>query len=78
MYEELVSLAIIVDFILNLLYVDHPNKTSMTVLFVVSLAVIAPPALGLRYWLFRRRLSVMRNPDEDADADTEPTEGGTE
>lgn len=76
MYEEIVSLAIIMDFILNLLYVDHPNNTSITVLFVVSLAVIAPPALGLRYWLSQRRLNGTRNTNEDTGA--EPMEGWTE
>jgi hypothetical protein len=68
MFKELVSLAIIVGFILNVVYVEHPNTTSYTITFVLSLAVVSPFGLAWRYWNTSRRLRV-RN---------EAVEGGEE
>jgi hypothetical protein len=54
MFNEVVSLAIIVSFILNIIFVDHPNTSSYTIYFVIGLAVICPPIFGWKYRKPRR------------------------
>jgi len=53
MFKEIVSLAIITGFILNIIFVDHPNTASYTLYFVVSLAAFTPFILGWRWWCSR-------------------------
>jgi len=53
MFKEIVSLAIITGFILNIIFVDHPNTASYTLYFVVSLAAFTPFILGWRWWFSR-------------------------
>jgi hypothetical protein len=69
MFKELVSLAIIVGFILNIIYVDHPNSTSYTIAFVLSLAVISPIVFGWKYWVTSRRLRSLRDAVNDAEVE---------
>lgn len=57
MFKEVVSLAIIFGFILNILYVDHPNTTSYTIAFVISLAVLSP---GVAIIMYRRMVRKRR------------------
>jgi hypothetical protein len=64
MFKEIVSLAIIVGFILNILYVEHPNTTSYTIAFILSLAVISPFGLAWRYWVAPRRLRALKEAAE--------------
>jgi len=67
MFKELVSLAIIVGFILNIFYVEHPNTTSYTIAFALSLAVLSPVALVWKYWVTSRRLRSLRDAVEDVE-----------
>lgn len=67
MFKELVSLAIIAGFILNIIYVDHPNTTSYTIAFVLSLSVISPVVFGVRYWISWRQQRKSREMVEDAE-----------
>jgi hypothetical protein len=67
MFKELVSLAIIVGFILNILYVEHPDTTSYTIAFVLSMAVFSPFALAWRYRAALRQLRVIRDAAEEAE-----------
>jgi hypothetical protein len=55
--EVVVSLAIIFSFLLNILYVDHPNTISYTSGFVVSLVAMSPFIL---YWRYRARAGAIR------------------
>ncbi|PVH84839.1 hypothetical protein DL98DRAFT_71438 [Cadophora sp. DSE1049] len=50
MFKEVVSLAIILGFIWNILYVDHPDTRSYTAAFVGSLVVLSPFVLGWIFW----------------------------
>jgi len=50
MFKEVVSLAIILGFIWNILYVDHPDTRSYTIAFVGSLIVLSPFVLCWIYW----------------------------
>ncbi|EPE35088.1 hypothetical protein GLAREA_10784 [Glarea lozoyensis ATCC 20868] len=47
--EVIVSAAIILGFFLNLFFVEHPNVTSYTITFAISMVVITPFALWWRY-----------------------------
>ncbi|KAE8452043.1 hypothetical protein EG329_002208 [Mollisiaceae sp. DMI_Dod_QoI] len=66
MFKEVVSLAIIFSFVLNFLYVPHPNSVSYTFGFVLSLAVMSPFILGLRYWMRSRAIRAAMEAHEDA------------
>jgi len=70
MFKEVVSLAIIMGFILNVLYVDHPNTISYTIAFVISLAAISPFVLG---WKYRNVLRNLR-PGRDVESGESETE----
>ncbi|CAL3972026.1 unnamed protein product [Diplocarpon coronariae] len=50
MFKEVISLAIILGFMWNILYVDHPDTKSYTLAFVGSLAALSPFVLGWMYW----------------------------
>lgn len=63
--EVIVSLAIIFSFILNILYVDHPETISYTVGFVVSLLVMLPFMLAWRYWQRRTAERIAGDEEED-------------
>lgn len=67
MFKELVSLAIIAGFILNILYVEHPNTTSYTIAFVLSMAVFSPIALVWRHRVSSRQLRAIRAAVENAE-----------
>jgi hypothetical protein len=45
------SLAIILCFIANLLWVDHPNYQSYTLYFALSVLVLAPFFLTWKFWI---------------------------
>ena len=49
MIKEVISLAVILSFIMNVIWVDHPNTYTYTVAFTVSLILMAP-FLGL--WIY--------------------------
>lgn len=66
MLKEVVSLATILGFILNIAYVDHPNTTSYTIAFVISLAFISPFVLAYRFWSDPKRYRRVKDA-EDAD-----------
>ncbi|KAH7395777.1 hypothetical protein BKA64DRAFT_69277 [Cadophora sp. MPI-SDFR-AT-0126] len=61
MFKEVVSLAIILGFIWNILCVDHPGTQSYTIAFVGSLIVLSPFVLG---WLYRSELRKGATPRE--------------
>ncbi|CZS89999.1 uncharacterized protein RAG0_01148 [Rhynchosporium agropyri] len=50
MFKEVVSLAIILGFIWNIIYVEHPDTRSYTIAFVGSLGALAPFVLGWHCW----------------------------
>lgn len=50
MLKEVVSLEVILGFIWNILYVDHPDTKSYTIAFVGSLLATSPFILGWLYW----------------------------
>jgi len=60
MFKEVVSLAVIAGFIANIVYVEHPNTTSYTIGFVLSMAVMSPFALAWRYRASASQLRAMR------------------
>jgi hypothetical protein len=62
--EVVVSIAIILGFVLNLLFVDHPNVTSYTITFAISMAVISPVAL---WWKYRGILAKRSEQTEEYD-----------
>ncbi|KAJ5054649.1 uncharacterized protein L3040_000916 [Drepanopeziza brunnea f. sp. 'multigermtubi'] len=51
MFKEVVSLAIILGFIWNILYVEHPDTRSYTIAFVGSLLALSPFVLCWIYWM---------------------------
>ncbi|KAE9379442.1 hypothetical protein N431DRAFT_526566 [Stipitochalara longipes BDJ] len=67
MFKELVSLAIIVGFILNILYVEHPDTNSYTIAFVLSMAVFSPFALAWRYRASLSHFRAARNTGGEAE-----------
>lgn len=50
MFKEAVSLAIVLGFMWNILYVDHPNARSYTLAFLGSLVGLSPFVLAWLYW----------------------------
>jgi hypothetical protein len=66
MFKEIVSLAIILSFIFNIIYVDHPNTFSYTVYFSLSLAGMAPFVLAYQFWASRREARRHQNERPDA------------
>jgi hypothetical protein len=68
MFKEIVSLAIILGFILNIIYVAHPNTTSYTIAFVLSLIALSPFVLLWRYWdVLRYRIKKLKCRHQKAD-----------
>jgi hypothetical protein len=68
MFKEIVSLAIILGFILNIIYVAHPNTTSYTIAFVLSLIALSPFLLLWRYWdVLRNRVRKLRSRHQKVD-----------
>jgi hypothetical protein len=64
MFKEVVSLAIIMGFIINIVYVDHPNSASYTAAFVLSLIILSPFVLWLKWGTIvkpRRQLCNVRD-----------------
>lgn len=66
MFEEVISLAIIFSFGLNIIYVAHPNTLSYTSGFLLSLAVMSPFILLWRYRARTRAMRAARDAHEDA------------
>jgi type III secretory pathway component EscR len=56
-----------VGFILNIFYVEHPNTTSYTVAFLLSMAIFSPVALAWRYRASSRQLRAVRDAVEEAE-----------
>lgn len=50
-YQVTVSLAIILCFIANLLWVNHPDYRSYTLYFTLSLLVLAPFVIAWKLWI---------------------------
>ncbi|KAI9055202.1 hypothetical protein LZ554_000166 [Drepanopeziza brunnea f. sp. 'monogermtubi'] len=50
MFKEVVSLAVILGFVWNILYIEHPDTRSYTIAFVGSLLALSPFVL---YWIYR-------------------------
>jgi hypothetical protein len=68
MFKEIVSLAIILGFILNIIYVAHPNTTSYTIAFVLSLIALSPLVLMWRYRdILRDRVRKLRGRHQKTD-----------
>jgi hypothetical protein len=68
MFKEIVSLAIILGFILNIIYVAHPNTTSYTIAFALSLLALSPFVLLWRYWdVLKDRVRKLRGRHQEAD-----------
>ena len=68
MFKEIVSLDIILGFILNIIYVAHPNTTSYTIAFVLSLIALSPFVLLWRYWdVLKDRVRKLRGRHQKAD-----------
>ncbi|KAL2074099.1 hypothetical protein VTL71DRAFT_7877 [Oculimacula yallundae] len=60
MFKEIVSLAIILGFIWNIIYVEHPDSRSYTIAFVGSLVVLAAFGGGWICWREVRNGASMR------------------
>ena len=67
MFKEIVSLAIILGFILNILFVEHPNSSTYTISFVFSLSALSPFVL-LWQWKFGSAERIQKNVIGSADA----------
>ena len=66
MFKEVVSLAIILGFMWNVLFVEHPDRATYTVAFVLSLLVLAPFVVFWRYWAATTRLNEMVEVEDQA------------
>lgn len=66
MFEEVISLAVISSFVLNIFYVAHPNTVSYTLGFLLSLATMAPFILVWKYLARARAIRAAREAHEDA------------
>lgn len=77
MFKELVSLAIIVGFILNIFYVEHPNTTSYTIAFVLGMALFSPFALAWRYRAFLGQLRAVREAGDEVEGEPFVSVSGT-
>jgi hypothetical protein len=64
MLKEVVSLAIILGFVLNIFYVDHPNTQSYTTAFVISLVAISPFLLAWKWWTTARNRRISQREEE--------------
>lgn len=51
MFKEFVSGAIIIDFVLNVLFVDHPDTASYTFYFSLSFLGLTPFMALWAYWM---------------------------
>ena len=76
MFKELVTLAIIVGFVLNILYVEHPDTSSYTIAFVVCMAVFSPFALAWRHRVSLRKFFSARK--ADGETEVQPPVGVSE
>lgn len=56
MFKEVVSTAIILGWVLNFAFVDHPDRKSYTIAFVISLLFECPFLAAWRYWWVPRSL----------------------
>jgi len=68
MFKEVVSLAIIMVFIINIIYVDHPNSTSYTAAFVLSLIILSPFVLWLKWGTLMKRRRQSCNVQDDVES----------
>ncbi len=69
MLKEIVSLAIILGFVMNIVYVDHPNTTSYTIAFVLSLVILSPLVLWMKWTAvmeYRRSHWSVQSHDEES------------
>jgi membrane protein implicated in regulation of membrane protease activity len=70
MLEIIVTAAIILGFVLNIFFVDHPDTTSYTAAFVLSL-LVEGVILGL-WWLWRKRRKLMPKTTRETEASHMP------
>jgi hypothetical protein len=70
MFKEVVSLAIILGFIWNVLFVEHPNKSTYTISFILSLLALSPFALLWRYWAAVRHLTELAELEDEPSMDS--------
>lgn len=63
--EVVVSGAIILGFLFNIAFVAHPDTTSYTIAFVISLVVLSPFVLWWRYHSTKRALRESGAVEED-------------
>jgi len=64
MFKEVVSLAIILGFIWNVLFIAHPNKSTYTISFILSLLALSPFAVLWRYLAASRDSSTLGEREE--------------
>ncbi|TVY36979.1 hypothetical protein LSUB1_G004346 [Lachnellula subtilissima] len=63
--EVVVSGAIILGFLINIAFVAHPNTTSYTIAFIISLVGLSPFAVWWRYHATKRALREAGAVEED-------------
>ncbi|TVY48902.1 hypothetical protein LOCC1_G001496 [Lachnellula occidentalis] len=63
--EVVISGAIILGFLINIAFVAHPDTTSYTIAFVISLIVLSPFVLWWRYGATKRALREAGSVEED-------------
>ncbi|KAH6681896.1 hypothetical protein B0J14DRAFT_225943 [Halenospora varia] len=57
--EVVISAAILLGFLLNILFVDHPNVVSYTIAFVISLGALSPFVIWWKFRAMRRELGLV-------------------
>ena len=70
MLEIIITTAIILGFILNIAFVNHPDTTSYTIAFVLSL-LVEGAVMGM-WWIWRR----WRRLISGSGTESEPLRGG--
>jgi hypothetical protein len=66
--EVVVSAAIILGFLINVAFVDHPNITTYTIAFALSLAGLSPFVFWWRYRTMKKALRAVAVEDGVGDA----------
>jgi hypothetical protein len=70
MFKEVVSLAIILGFIWNVLFVEHPNRSTYTLSFILSLLALSPFVLLWRYWAAVRHRTELAGLEDEPGMDS--------
>ncbi|KAH8658795.1 hypothetical protein BGZ60DRAFT_434279 [Tricladium varicosporioides] len=66
--EVVISAAILLGFLLNILFVDHPNVASYTIAFVISLVVLSPFVVWWKFRAMRKELGLIGEVEGDGAA----------